>query len=70
MTWSDPIPNNPNCIWLEQITVHETGHAFGLHHGTAHDTITSGGGLYTERLCGPTKYDVAAVTANYQSRNP
>ena len=68
VVWSDPTPPNPNCNWLEKVMMHEAGHAFGLADGAADDSLTSAEGLHHRSLCGPSKYDVAAIMANYQSR--
>ena len=56
------------CTKLERTLLHEIGHAFGFNHGTTSDSLLSPLGVRPLSLCGPTKSDVAAIMANYQSR--
>ena len=70
--WDATVPGNSDCTWLERTLLHEGGHAFGLHHGAMRQSIMSGMGPNSHNrplsLCDVTKYDAAAIAANYQSR--
>lgn len=62
------VENAGGCTKLQETLVHESGHSFGFGHAVTGDSIMYH--LYdpTRRVCEPTAYDVAAMTANYQSR--
>ena len=62
LNWS----NMQSCgtTFLEQVLLHEVGHAFGLGHSPMASSL-----MYEETVvCGLTAYDIGATMANYQSR--
>ena len=57
------------CSMLHELMVHESGHAFGLSHATSQENFIMRLKYEHDRqICRPTKYDVVAMMANYQSR--
>ena len=57
------------CSELHQLTLHEAGHAYGLHHPGENDlSVMSARTLYNNGLCDPTELDIVAIKAIYQSR--
>ena len=55
------------CSRAGEVVLHEVGHALGIGHGEIYDGIMSYGPIGNSSLCWPSRYDIAAVTANYQS---
>ncbi len=79
-SWESPSYNRSPCAWVENIVVHEAGHAFGVgwplaspwddqflnkHPENTRDAVMS---YESKRYCEPQAYDVAAMRVNYQSR--
>ena len=67
-SWSDII--SAGCTRLHSTLRHETGHAFGFWHSDFLQSIMkSPPNTRPNDVCGPTKWDVAATMAIYQSRD-
>ena len=53
------------CTFFDTLILHEAGHAYGLSHATNMHSIMQES---PRNICYPSKYDIVATMANYQSR--
>ena len=69
ITWTGAAGGSGRCTTLQPAVTHEVMHAFGfLHYPQFKQSLTNAWRFRDRTLCVPTKYDVVALMANYQSR--
>lgn len=60
--------SSDKCSQMFQITMHESGHVYGLYHSTTGDTTMRQNYTNHSHICSLTLSDVIAITRIYQSR--